>query len=120
MSVTTKASINKYLDKNVHWHPKSQPYASGHQLNSKLNNGWIIDNIVFRTEHHVQVTHRTITFYVIVLIKDGEKLNMPVLANPFVDRIVKKAGVKVFNVERHNKHFESSKPKETQELAIAN
>ena len=120
MNVITKTSVNKYLDKDVHWHPQSQPYASGHQLNSKLNNGWVIDNIVFRTEHRVQVTHRTITFYVVVLIKDGEKLNMPVLANPFVDRVVKEAGVKIFTVERHNKHLVPSKSKKQQELAIAN
>ena len=120
MRCVSKTPTNKYLDKDIHWHAESQPFASGHQLNSKLHNGWGIDDIVFRTEHHVKVTHRTITFYVIVLVKDGEKLNMPVLANPYVDRIVKQAGVKVFNVERRNRYLEKSKSTNTQAYALAN
>ena len=91
---------NRYWDTTRHWHASSEPFASGEQLQSMLREGWEMDKVVFRTEHHLKNSNRIIIFYVIALFRADEKMNMPVLANPYIDSLVACRDVQVVYVER--------------------
>ncbi len=99
---------NKYWDSVRHWHEESEPYASGEQLQDALFAGWELDKIVFRTEHKLQHSGRHIVFFVVVLWKDGEQCNMPVLVNPYIERLLANKSVHVINVERRQNTIEES------------
>lgn len=100
----TKTSFlhNRYWESARHWHAKSEPFASGEQLQQALFNGWQLDKIAFRTEHPLKTSGRLIVFYVVMLVKDGEKQHMPVLVNPFVERLIAEKNVQLIRVERHH------------------
>ncbi|MEQ8673138.1 MAG: hypothetical protein RLP44_07110 [Aggregatilineales bacterium] len=93
---------NKYWDYSRHWHPQSEPYASGEQLQQVLFDGWELDKVAFKTTHPLKTSGRLIVFYVVTVLKVGEKRHIPVLVNPFVERLLVENNVQLINVERHH------------------
>lgn len=76
-----------YLDVTRHWHSASEKYAGGDALMTFLNDGWSLKETVFLEEYwHAGV--RLVTIYHCELDQDGETVVMPVLANPYVSRIL--------------------------------
>ena len=100
MIVNKENLHNRYHDCTRHWHPLSEPYASGEQLQQMLHDGWELDKVVFRTEHHLKSSYRTTIFYVVVLWRNGIRINMPVLVNPFIENLIAQSDAKLVNVER--------------------
>ena len=113
---TNNTFHNKYWDYSRHWHSGSEAYASGEQLQDALFSGWNLDKVVFRTEHKMRHSARHIVFFVVVLWKNGERCNMPVLANPYVERLLNQHNVHVINVERRHQYAEKQTAEAPMEL----
>ena len=76
-----------YLDVTRHWHSESEKYAGGDALMTYINEGWSLKETVFLEEYwHAGV--RLVTIFHCELEHDGETVKMPVLANPYVTRIL--------------------------------
>lgn len=76
-----------YLDVIRHWSPNSEKYAGGDALMTFLLNGWNIKDAIFYEEHwHSGV--RMVMVYYFQLEYQGENCLMPVLDNPYVNRLV--------------------------------
>jgi hypothetical protein len=70
-----------------HWCPESETYAGGDQLATLLFMGWHIREIICQ-EKLPYLEKCAGRFYHIVLTRAEETLLLPVLANPYVERIV--------------------------------
>src|SRR5262245_14706932 len=79
-----------------HWHPASQKYGGGDSLATALYLGWTMGEIVYREEHWR--AGRCTMVYHITLERDGEQLNMPVIANPYVWRFLSESAVQVLSM----------------------
>jgi hypothetical protein len=78
----------QYLDVVRHWSAISEPFAGGDALITRLNDGWQLKETVFVEEYwHAGV--RLVTIYHFELERDGETEKMPVLSNPYVNRILR-------------------------------
>ena len=70
-----------------HWHPASERYAGGDCLRTALNNGWqMILPVV--AESHWRAGTRCVMVYVFELRRGAETMTMPVITNPFVERLI--------------------------------
>lgn len=77
----------EYMDVTRHWSPNSQKYAGGDALITFLSSDWALQEIVFYEEHWL-AGGRVVTVYYFELKRNGEELIMPVLVNPYVNRMV--------------------------------
>jgi hypothetical protein len=84
----------EYMDVTCHWSADSQKYAGGDALITFLHNGWKMDETVF-FEEYWHAGGRLVMIYYFELERDGETLSMPVLGNPFVNRMVKSLPVQL-------------------------
>lgn len=77
-----------YMDMIRHWHAESEQYTGGDALFTALQNGWrISDEVKYEEYWHAGV--RSVLVYHFELTRDGEKMDMPVVRNPYVNRIVR-------------------------------
>lgn len=71
-----------------HWHPDSEPYTGGDSLATALADGWQLTALpryqVYRFD-----SRRHVHLYFFELERLGEHRTMPVLANPFVERLIR-------------------------------
>jgi hypothetical protein len=81
-------SLTDYPDFRRHWSASSEPYAGGDALLTKLNQGWATAETV-RSQLHWLTSARSVVVYHFELHRGDEKLTMPVIANPFVDRFIR-------------------------------
>lgn len=76
------------LAKNIrHWSRESQPIATADILLNRLQNGWALQGIV----QHITYSYgagRSIQVYHFLLERNGELLEIPVRANPIVQRVI--------------------------------
>lgn len=70
-----------------HWHAESEPFAGGDCLLTALNKGWEMGERVTADEHWHAGT-RCVMVYHFELMRGGEKMTMPVITNPFVERLI--------------------------------
>lgn len=77
----------EYLDVTRHWSVISENYAGGDALVTRLTHGWQIKEPVF-VEQYWHAGVRLVTIYHCELERDGETEVMPVLSNPYVDRLL--------------------------------
>ena len=77
-----------YLDVTQHWSDTSEPYAGGDALVTFLARGWEIDSEVRVEERHF-AGQRSVAVYHLTLERNGETMDMPVLRNPYVNRILR-------------------------------
>lgn len=70
-----------------HWHPNSESYAGVDNLITFLEQGWDIARCV--ETRHWYAGQRSICIYRFYLERDAERLEMPVINNPYVMRIIK-------------------------------
>ncbi len=75
-----------------HWSPISQPYAPAHVLLQYLREGWQIHERVL-VEVSPCISQQCTEMYCFILIRDGVRITMPVLANPVVLRLAKERGL---------------------------
>jgi hypothetical protein len=70
-----------------HWHAESEAYAGGDSLATALFLGWTSSDTVHLEEHWYAGTRRVAVYY-FELMRDTEKITMPVIGNPYVDRLI--------------------------------
>jgi hypothetical protein len=93
----------QYLDVNRHWSPRSEKFAGGDNLLTALMRGWEISDKVEKESYwHAGV--RQITVYHFRLRRNDQEIAMPVLANPYVNRMLFTSPFSV--VERQTQHDE--------------
>jgi hypothetical protein len=76
-----------YQDLYRHWHAESERYTGGDALNTALDEGWIIKEIVGLQEVNHIGARGTVVYHFELSRKD-ETVTMPVVGNPYVDRLV--------------------------------
>ena len=74
------------LDTPRHWHPQSQAYAGGDCLLSALDCGWTVTQMVHCSQSNRG--NRRVLVYFFELQRDSENLVMPVISNPYVERLL--------------------------------
>jgi hypothetical protein len=77
----------EYLDVTQHWCPLSEKYAGGDALLTAVDEGWNMGSRVICEEHWFAGMRLTRVFH-IELHRNGERRIMPVLHNPYVDRML--------------------------------
>ena len=77
----------EYMDVTCHWSADSQKYAGGDALVTFLHDGWEMAETVFYEEYW-HAGGRLVMIYYFEIERDGETLSVPVLGNPFVNRMV--------------------------------
>lgn len=74
------------LDVPRHWHSLSQVYAGGDCLLSALDCGWTVRQVVHCGQCHSG--YRRSLVYYFELQRGDETLVMPVINNPFIERLL--------------------------------
>jgi hypothetical protein len=92
-------SLSEDFEFYHHWHGPSQRYAGGDCLATALMNGWQLDDTVLQDTYWGS-GGRQVNIYHFVLHREDKALAMPVLGNPYVDRLVKLMELRVVTVER--------------------
>ncbi len=81
-----------------HWNPGSEQFAGADNLTTALSVGWTIDpDVVVR--HHWYAGSRCVRIYDFSLRRDQEAMIMPVLENPYVNRMIKKRELNLIQSE---------------------
>lgn len=70
-----------------HWHPFSQRYAGCDQLLTLMDGGWSIEGDISFDEYWHGGARRVV-IYGLTLIRQSERVEMRVLANPRAERLV--------------------------------
>jgi hypothetical protein len=70
----------------AHWNPLSQPYAGGDNLLAALNAGWTVRDTVKIEVHKLRSSR--VTVYHFELHNDTQILQMPIIANPFIEQFI--------------------------------
>ena len=71
-----------------HWHPQSERFAGGDGLATALMLGWKLQ-VPILMDIYWCAGSRQVNVYHCHLVRDSQHLHMPVLRNPFMDRLVK-------------------------------
>ncbi|MCU0495713.1 MAG: hypothetical protein MUF87_00015 [Anaerolineae bacterium] len=77
----------EYMDVSQHWCPVSEKYAGGDCLITALSKGWQMNDVI-QTETRWFAGMRSINIYHIELHRNGEQMIMPVLDNPYIDKLL--------------------------------
>ncbi len=77
-----------YQDIYRHWHAESEHYTGGDALNTALDEGWTINDVVGFQEIHHMGARGTIIFHFELTRGENEAVTMPVVGNPYVDHLV--------------------------------
>lgn len=85
-----------------HWHPQSQKFAGGDCLATALFLGWTFNPVVL-VDTYWHFGTRQVNVYHFELIRDAETVTMPVLGNPYVDRLIAEHNLEVIPVDRSEK-----------------
>jgi hypothetical protein len=80
-----------------HWSPLSQPYAPADVLLQYLRERWQIQESVL-VEVSRCISYQCTEMYNFILIRGGERITMPVLANPVVLRLTRELGLILIRV----------------------
>lgn len=91
-----------------HWHAQSEMFAGGDSLTTALFLGWTMSENVSLEEHWYAGTRRVAVYY-FELTRDNETVTMPVIGNPFVDRLIAMNGTQVIPVGKHQRPKEHIK-----------
>ena len=79
----------QYMDVSTqHWSYSSEKHAGGDNLMTALSRGWKLDDTV-KVETVWYAGMRSSTIYHFTLTRDGQQIDMPVLSNPYVNRMVR-------------------------------
>lgn len=76
-----------YLEVHRHWSPESEHFAGGDCLVTALNDGWGFNDDIYVEEFwHAGMRH--VVVYHFELTRGTEAITMPVICNPYIDRVV--------------------------------
>jgi len=77
----------KYTNTDRHWCPLSERYTGADSLLAAQRNGWRVLQIVYE-ETIILRGGRSTSIYYFMLIQNSQRIVMPVLNNPFVQRML--------------------------------
>ena len=92
---------DEYLDVTQHWSEKSEPYAGGDALVTLLSRGWKLKKEV-NVEERYFAGLRSVSVYHLNLERNGETMHLPVLRNPYVNRILRMGEYKLTEQKSQN------------------
>jgi hypothetical protein len=87
------------IDFYRHWHPQSERFAGGDCLATALMRGWVLKAPVVM-EVYWCAGSRQVNVYHCDLVRDDDHMHMPVLGNPYMDRLIQQMGLPVISEER--------------------
>lgn len=73
-----------------HWHPRSEEFAGGDNLMTALENGWHINECLLTKHYYAGM--RSVKVYRFHLSKGDSQIVMPVIYNPYVERLIDEEG----------------------------
>ncbi|GIL14255.1 MAG: hypothetical protein BroJett038_29750 [Chloroflexota bacterium] len=82
-----------------HWHFRSQKYAGGDQLATALHLGWQAKEVVLLEKRWLGGA-RQINIFHFELTRGGDSIAMPVIGNPYVNRLIAEQGLRVVNLSK--------------------
>ena len=88
MTINNPQGMHEYYTAtDRHWHAGSEPYTGGDSLLTAIRNGWNLLNLAY--EHKMELRGgRTVCVYYFQLIRSSERIVMPVVENPFIERLL--------------------------------
>src|SRR5690349_16393131 len=105
----------EYPDIYRYWSPLSEKFAGGDCLFAAIYCGWAVNPVVYREEHWHSES-RAVYVYHFELVLEGRLVTMPVIDNPYVNRLIRDQALKVQPIEERaiNRKPETS----TLEMAV--
>jgi hypothetical protein len=85
-----------------HWHGSSEKFAGGDCLATALFLGWTFNPVVL-VDTYWHFGTRQVHVYHFELMRDDETVSMPLLGNPYVDRLIAQHNLEVMPVDRSDK-----------------
>jgi hypothetical protein len=88
MTINNPQGMHEYYTlTDRHWHAGSEPYTGGDSLLTAIRNGWQLLNLAY--EQIIQLRGgRTVHVIYFQFIQSSERITMPVVVNPFVERLL--------------------------------
>ncbi|NDJ62978.1 MAG: hypothetical protein GYB67_17795 [Chloroflexi bacterium] len=83
-----------YPDLTRYWRPASKQYAGGDALLTAIQKNWALHETCW-IEEYWHAGSRPVKVYYFDLERDGEKMFMPVINNPYVSRLIARFGLEV-------------------------
>jgi hypothetical protein len=88
-----------YPDMHRHWDSQSERYGGGDSLLTALQAGWEMNTVCWSEEYWHAGT-RPVMIYHFELNRAAEKLHMPVVSNPFIQRLLDTLALEVKPIEQ--------------------
>jgi len=76
-----------YTDTDRHFSPESEIYTGADSLITAQRNGWRLINIAYEEQIEMRGGRYTALYY-FKLINNGQKMIMPIVATPFIERML--------------------------------
>ena len=96
-SARTHIPTNTEEEVSRHWSPTSQAYAPADVLQRYLRTGWKLENLA-AVESFYYAGYRRVDVYYFTLTRGEEKIDMPVLRNPVVMRLIEEQKLTVMRI----------------------
>jgi len=84
-----------------HWDPRSERFAGADALLTAVDEGWEPERTLFY-ETYWFAGSRCVTVYHIELRREGEVMDMPVISNPYLRRLIAKHKPTVLPLEERD------------------
>ena len=82
-----EANHAKYTEKDRHFHPNSEIYTGADSLITAQRKGWRLVNIAYEEQLQMRGGRYTSLYY-FKLVRDSDKIIMPIVATPFIERML--------------------------------
>lgn len=94
----------EYLDVQQHWCPSSEQYGGGDCLITLISAGWVLAERIYIEYKRFNGNRRT-TIYHCRLTRGEDTMEMPVIENPYVARLVWQRQLIQINNEQEHEAF---------------
>lgn len=99
MSPLDRLHVEEDLNVYRHWHAHSEKFAGGDALATLLLTGWLMRDAVFVDTYWLSGS-REVRVYHFELLRDDQSVSIPVIGNPYVERLIALHQVQVVPIER--------------------
>ena len=88
MTINNPQGMHEYYTAtDRHWHAGSESYTGGDSLLTALRNGWSLLNLAYEQNLDLR-GGRSVCVYYFQLIRSSERIVMPIIENPFIERLL--------------------------------
>jgi hypothetical protein len=87
-------------ERHLHWSQQSQVYASAEVLTQRMRDGWRLGDVA-AVETFYYGGYRWVEVYYFTLLRGESRMELPVLANPVVLRLIHERGLSVVRVNTY-------------------